>query len=64
MFILLNLWIIGKRNAVSPEKEEFYSNWNKGNNAGSDHNHAKRICKDFEIKNLCKYHDFLKVPHY
>ena len=23
----------------------------------SDYNHAKQICKDFEIKNLGKYHD-------
>ena len=23
----------------------------------SDNNHAKRVCKDFEMKNLGKYHD-------
>ena len=23
-----------------------------------DYAHAKRICKDFEIKNLGEYHDF------
>ena len=37
-----------------PKKEEFCSNLNIIN---SDYNHAKRICKDFEIRNLGEYHD-------
>ena len=41
-----------------PEKEEFYSNLSMENTTDSDYNHAKRICKDFEIKNLGEYHDF------
>ena len=27
------------------------------NNTKTDHNHGKRYCKDFKIKNLFKYHD-------
>ena len=40
-----------------PEKEEFYSNLNMEDITDADYMHAKRICKDFEIKNLGKYHD-------
>ena len=40
-----------------PRKEEFYSNLNLEIIADSDYNDAKRICGDFEIKNLGEYHD-------
>ena len=31
----------------------------------ADHMHRKRVCNDFEINNLCEYHDFyLKNKHY
>ena len=31
----------------------------------ADYMHAKRVCKDFEIKNLGEYHDFnLNMMHY
>ena len=40
-----------------PEKEEFYSNLNMEDITDTDYIHAKRVWKDFEIKNLCKYHD-------
>ena len=43
-----------------PEKEEFHSNLYMKNITDSDYNHAKRICKDFEIKKLGEYH---KVTH-
>ena len=39
------------------EKEDFCSNLNMGEITESDYMHAKRICKDFEIKHLDKYHD-------
>ena len=42
---------------LSPRKEDFYSNLNMENIKDSNHNHAKRVCKDFEIKNLGEYHD-------
>ena len=31
-------------------KEEFYSYLNMGDITDSDYMHAKRVCKDFEIK--------------
>ena len=40
-----------------PKKERFYSNLNMEDIKDSDWNHAKRVCKDFEIKNLGEYHD-------
>ena len=33
------------------EKEEFYSNLNMEDITTPDHTHAKRVFKDFEIKN-------------
>ena len=48
-----------------PEKEEFYSNLNMEVITNSDYLHTKRVCKDFEIKNLGEYHDlYLKSIHY
>ena len=40
-----------------PEKEEFHSNLNFEDVTDADYMHAKRVCKNFEIKNLSKYHD-------
>ena len=40
-----------------PKKEDFYSNLNVEDIIDSDYNHAQRVCKDFEIKNLDDYHD-------
>ena len=40
-----------------PEKEELYSSLNMGDITDVDYMHAKRVCKDFEIKNLGEYHD-------
>ena len=35
-----------------PKREEFYSNLNMEDITDLDYNHAKRVCKDFETKNL------------
>ena len=35
-----------------PEKAEFYSNLNTEDITNVDYMHAKRVCKDFEIKNI------------
>ena len=45
-----------------PEKGEFYSNLNMDAITDVDYMHAKRVCKDFEIKSLGEYHDlYLKT---
>ena len=40
-----------------PEKESFYSHLVMRGITDVDYVHAKRVCKDFEIKNLVEYHD-------
>ena len=39
------------------EKEEFYSHLNVEDITEADFAHAKRVCKNFEIKNLGEYFD-------
>ena len=52
----MNDW--GKFNATPlPKKEEFYSNLNIKDIIDEDYMRAKKVCKDFEIKNLGEYHD-------
>ena len=47
-----------KSNETSlPEKEEIYSNLNMEDITNADYVHAKRVCKDFEIKHSGEYHD-------
>ena len=47
---------MGKFNETSlPEKEGFYSHLNMEDITDADYAYAKRVCKDFEIKNLGKY---------
>ena len=45
------------------EKEEFYSNLNMDDCTDANYMHAKRVCKDFEIKHLGECHD-LYLIHY
>ena len=40
-----------------PETEGFYSHLNMEDITDADNAHAKRVCKDFEIKHLGEYHD-------
>ena len=48
----------GKINETTlPEKENFYSDLNMEDITDADYMHAKRVCKDFEIKSLGEYHD-------
>ena len=39
------------------EKEDFYSHLDMEDITDADYAHAKRVCKDFEIKNSGEYHD-------
>ena len=38
--------------------KNFYNHLNMEDITDADHSHAKRVCKEFEIKKLGKYHDF------
>ena len=38
------------------EKEDFYSRLNMEDITDANYPHSKRVCKDFEIKNLGEYH--------
>ena len=40
-----------------PKKEDFYNNLNMEDITNADYQHAKRVWKDFKIKNLCEYYD-------
>ena len=40
-----------------PEKEWLYSNLNMKDITDADYMHVKRVCRDFETKYWCKYHD-------
>ena len=48
----------GKINETSlPEEEDFYSYLNMEDITDADYSHAKRVCKDLQVKNLGEYHD-------
>ena len=40
-----------------PGKEDFYSYLNMEDITDAGYAHAKRVCKDFEIKKLGEYHN-------
>ena len=41
-----------------PEKEEFCRHLGKKDITDTDYTHAKRVCKDIEIKSFGEYHGF------
>ena len=48
-----------------PRKEYFNCNLNMEDITDADYMHAKRVCKDFEIKHLFEYYDlYLKFILY
>ena len=59
VFILMNIWMIGKSLMKQHylKKKNFIATLNKEDITDADYMHAKRVCKDFEIKNLGEYHD-------
>ena len=40
-----------------PEKKDFYIHLNMEGISDADYVHAKKVCKNFKIRNLCDYHD-------
>ena len=47
-----------KFNEISfPEEEDFYSHLNMEDITDTDYTHAKKLCQDFEKKNLGEYHN-------
>ena len=46
-----------KFNETSMAKEESYNNLNMEDITDANHMHAKKVCKDFQIKNLSEYHN-------
>ena len=60
----MSTWMIGKSlmKKTLPEKEKFYSNLNMEDITDTNYIYEKKVCKDFEIKNLSEYHDLcLKI---
>ena len=54
-----------KFNETILPQEEFYSNLNMEDITDAYYMHAKRVCKDFELKYLGEYHNlYLKTIHY
>ena len=47
-----------------PENEEIYSNLNMEDITDAGYMHAKKVFKDFEIKDLGEYHDFISQKWY
>ena len=55
----MNIWMI-RKNSVKYfclKKKIFYIHLNIGDITDEDYAHAKRVCKDLEIKNLAEYSD-------
>ena len=61
VFILTSIWMIGKwekfNETTLTEKEDFYSHLSMEDIIDVDYAHARRVCKDFKIKNLGEYND-------
>ena len=53
----LDDWETIRKHHSLPEKEDFYSHLNMEDITNTYYVQAKRVCKDFEIKNLGEYHD-------
>ena len=55
----MNIWMIGKNLMKYHylKKKDFYSHLNMEDITDADYRHVKRVCKEFEIKHLGKYHD-------
>ena len=45
-------------------KKKIYSNRNMEDITDAGYNHAKKVCKDFEVKKLGKYHAIKTLKKY
>ena len=43
--------------SIISREEDFYSYLSMDDSTAADYTHAKRVCKDFEVKRLGEYHD-------
>ena len=59
IFTLANTWMIEKSLMKQHylKKKNFISNLNMEDFTDAQYMHARRVCKDFEIKKLGEYHD-------
>ena len=54
----MKIWMIGEGLMKQHNwKKEFYKNLNLKEITDVDYMHGKKVCKDFEIKNLRECHD-------
>ena len=53
VFILMNIWMTGKNSTKHHyHKNKIFSHLNMENITDAHYVHAKRVCKDFEIKKI------------
>ena len=57
-----NYWKKFNETSIS-EKKDFGCQLNMEDITDADYTDAKRVCKDFKIKNLCEYHGFYVQSH-
>ena len=60
VFNLINIWMIRKRLMkiyYLKKKIYFYSQLNMEDITETDYMHARKVCKDFKIKNIGEYYD-------
>ena len=59
MFVIMNISMIGKNSMKDNylKTQDFCSHLNMEDITDADYEHAKRVCKDFEIKIFGEYHD-------
>ena len=66
MFILTNVWMNGKNSMKRYylKKEDFYSHLNPEDITDTDYTHAKRVCRDSEIKKFRRMSWFVSSKQY
>ena len=53
----MTTWMIEKNSMKPPENKGFYSHINMEEINDAYYTHTKKVCKDFDIKDLGEYHD-------